>query len=274
MNGPNQGKACGRSVLQELESQLRELHAWGHFFNAEGMSANNHGQPSEQERSCDTGFLPLPSRLTKSRQAAGQRNKKGIMKIKPTSKKGGVLVELRSQETQIPQMPLAAPSVRLPVPFSLKRILVPMDFSECSRKALLYAVPFAKQFNAELILLHVVEPYPAVPELTTFEVETLNDGRRELEAACRAVSGEVPAHGELRNGLARLEIANAARELGIDLIVLSTHGRKGLSRMLLGSTAEMVVRHAPCPVLIVRENEREFLSDTPFLSQRNESHSV
>jgi universal stress protein A len=272
MNGPNQGKACGRSMLLELESHLGEIHAWGHFFNAEGMSANNYGQPSEQERSCDTGFLSLASGLTKSGQTAG--HKKGIMKIKPTSKKGGVLVELRSQETQMPQMPLASPSARIPAPFSVKRILVPMDFSECSSKALLYAVPFAKQFSAELILLHVAEPYLAVPELTTFDAATLNEGRRELEAACRAVSGEVPAHGEVRNGVAHLEIAKAAGELGIDLIILSTHGRKGLTRMLLGSTAEMVVRHAPCPVLIVREKEREFLSETPFLSQRNESNSV
>lgn len=178
------------------------------------------------------------------------------MKIKPTSKTGGVLVEIGPQES-FPSPSLFSPD---PLPaFSLKTILVPVDFSECSKKALQYAIPFARQFGAELKLLHVVEPYPAVPEMGPYDLDNINDGKAQLEAFRQAIGDAVPASTSLRTGMPHLEIAEAAKDLGIDLIILSTHGRSGLARMLLGSTAEKVVRHAPCPVLIVRESEREFV---------------
>jgi universal stress protein A len=71
----------------------------------------------------------------------------------------------------------------------------------------------------------------------------------------------VPSRAVVQTGNPELAIVDAAKELGIDLIILSTHGRTGLSRVLLGSTAEKVVRHAGCPVLIVREHEHEFIVD-------------
>lgn len=178
------------------------------------------------------------------------------MKIKPTSKTGGVLVELGPQESQLPS-PSFSPEV-LPA-FRLKKILVPVDFSDCSKKALQYAIPFARQFGADLKLLHVVEPYPAVPEMSPYDFDNIADGKAQLEALRQALGDAVPASTSLRAGMPHMEIAEAAREFGIDLIILSTHGRKGLSRMVLGSTAEKVVRRAPCPVLIVRESEREFV---------------
>src|SRR5689334_23116598 len=98
------------------------------------------------------------------------------MKFKPTSKSRGVVVELGPEETQIPAQSLATAPV-----FKLRKILVTIDFSDCSKKALAYAIPFARQFDAELNLLHVVEPYPAVPEMAPFDVETIEDGRLELE---------------------------------------------------------------------------------------------
>jgi universal stress protein A len=180
------------------------------------------------------------------------------MKIKPTSKNGGITVELGPQERQIPAQALKTPQV-----FKLQKILVPVDFSDCSRKALQYAIPFAKQFGAELILAHVVQPYPAVPEIVPLEVETVQDGRRELDALRKMVGDGIRSSVSLRTGDPHLEITRAATELGIDLIIISTHGHKGLTRMLLGSTAEKVVRHAPCPVLIVRETEREFIPCDP-----------
>jgi nucleotide-binding universal stress UspA family protein len=172
------------------------------------------------------------------------------MKVKPSPKNHGVVVELGREEAQIP-----AANV-----FNLKKILVPVDFSDCSKKALQYAIPFAKQFGAELILLSVVEPYPAVPEMAPTDFETLGDTRRELEALHQTVPKAVRARTSLRTGTPPVEIAEAAADLGADLIIISTHGRKGLTRMVLGSTAEKVVRHAPCPVLIVRETEREFIA--------------
>jgi universal stress protein A len=181
------------------------------------------------------------------------------MKIKPTSKTRGVVVELGPEESQIPAQSLATASV-----FKLRKILVPIDFSDCSKKALAYAIPFARQFGAELNLLHVVEPYPAVPEMAPFDAETTEDGRLELEALRKELGNAVSCSTLVRLGAPPTEITSAARDLDADLIVISTHGRKGLSRMFLGSTAEKVVRSAPCPVLIVRESEREFLPDQPI----------
>jgi len=147
---------------------------------------------------------------------------------------------------------------------------VPVDFSDCSKKALQYAIPFATQFDAELTLLHVVQPYPAVPEMAPVDVETIQDGRRELEALRKTIGDAVRSATSLCTGEPHLEIARVASELGIDLIILSTHGHKGLARMFLGSTTEKVVRHAPCPVLIVRESERDFVPGSSVPAHQNE----
>jgi universal stress protein A len=172
------------------------------------------------------------------------------MKIKPTSKPGGVVVELGPQERQIPAQTLSPSPL-----FNFKKILVPLDFSECSQKALQYATALARQFGAELELLHVVEPYPAVPEMYPIDVETVQDGKAELENLRGAIGRDVGSRISVRVGTPHLQIAEAARDLKADLIVISTHGRKGLSRAVLGSTTEKVVRHAPCPVLVVRETQ-------------------
>ncbi|PWU11601.1 MAG: universal stress protein [Verrucomicrobia bacterium] len=176
------------------------------------------------------------------------------MRIKPTTKTGGVLLELGPEEAQIP-----AQSLETARAFKLQKILVPVDFSDCSKKALHYAIPFARQFGAELKLLHVLAPYPAVPEMAPYDFDDIHDCREELNRLQKEIEGEVRSTTGLRKGLPHMEIAAAAREFGADLIIISTHGRKGFSRMLLGSTTEKVVRHAPCPVLIVRECEHEFV---------------
>jgi len=177
------------------------------------------------------------------------------MRIKPTAKAGGVLVELGPEEAQIPAQALqTAPE------FKIQKILVPVDFSDCSVKALQYAIPFARQFGAELKLLYVLEPYPAVPEMAPYDFDDLHDSHQELDALAKAIEGGVRSSTSLRKGMPHTEIAEAAREFGADLIIISTHGRKGFSRLLLGSTSEKVVRNAPCPVLIVRECEHEFIA--------------
>ena len=178
------------------------------------------------------------------------------MKIKPTSNNRGVVVELGAEETQIPTQSLAAAPI-----FKLRKILVPIDFSDCSKKALNYAIPFATQFGAELILLHVLEPYPAAPEMMPYDAESIEHSRLEMEALRKELGEVGPCSTVVRKGPPSTEITNAARDLDADLIIISTHGRKGLSRMFLGSTAERVVRSAPCPVLIVRECEHEFVPD-------------
>jgi universal stress protein A len=182
--------------------------------------------------------------------------KGNTMKIKPTSKTGGVLVELGPGETQIPAQSVATTSE-----FRLNKILIPIDFSDCSKRALEYAMPFAKHFGAELNLLHVVEPYPAVPEILPYDSKTIDDSRQELQRIQKGLGDPIASSVSLRSGTPHLEIAAAAREGGADLIIIATHGRKGFSRFFLGSTTEKVVRYASCPVLIVRNCESQLVSN-------------
>ena len=149
----------------------------------------------------------------------------------------------------------------------LKQILVPMDFSGCSRKALEYAVPFAEQLGARISLLHVVEPVVA-PEFASLLVmekdKAMKTARGELNLVC--TQQEIPMRlireTLVRYGTPFQEIADAARGLKADLIIIGTHGYRGLKHALIGSTTERVVRHAPCPVLVVRQREHEFIQST------------
>lgn len=141
-----------------------------------------------------------------------------------------------------------------------KRILVPVDFSRPSRRAVRFAREWAARFGSEIFLLHVIEPWgavsafgagPVAPPLPPLDFHA--QARAELEKLAReefSDSAKVSVH--LRDGAAYDEIATAARDLGADLIIIATHGRTGLAHILMGSTAERVVRHAPCPVLTLR----------------------
>jgi universal stress protein A len=143
-------------------------------------------------------------------------------------------------------------------PPSLRRILVPIDFSGASRQALKYAVPLAQEFGGVVHLVHVVEPIylsgevtPGYVGLDTSALAKTAQGHLEALAG-EQLPPEVAGQTLVRTGVPYDEIGAVAKELEIDLIVLTTHGRTGLARALLGSTAERVVRHAPCPVLTVR----------------------
>jgi len=150
---------------------------------------------------------------------------------------------------------------------TLHRILVPIDFSEHSRNALKYAIPFAEQFRASIDLIYVVEPtiYPADFSFgqigfPNVEEELRTRGGQELDALLeKEISGRVPARRIVRTGKPFYEINQYAHEERIDLIIIATHGHTGVEHMLFGSTAEKVVRKAPCPVLVVREGEHEFI---------------
>jgi len=149
--------------------------------------------------------------------------------------------------------------------FQLQTVIVPVDFSSFSDKALDYAVVFAQQFGASLVLLHVVEPmvypenYLTVPAVSDdINTSLMKAGEEKLAAQCAHFNGEsVSVKPMTRLGRPYVEITEAAKELEADLIVLATHGHTGLKHVLLGSTAERVVRHAPCPVLTVRGPEHE-----------------
>jgi nucleotide-binding universal stress UspA family protein len=148
----------------------------------------------------------------------------------------------------------------------LKRILVPVDFSSLSKKAVHYATRLAQQFDAEIDLIHVVEPQ-IPPAFDGFMVAppTVSNGAGascagRLKTLVNSVrkTGVVRVGSTVRAGLAAYEIVEAAKELDVDLIVIATHGYTGWKHFAIGSTAERVVRAAPCPVLVVREKEHEF----------------
>lgn len=150
---------------------------------------------------------------------------------------------------------------------SLKRILVPVDFSPLSTKALHYATRFAQQFGAELNLFHVVEPeippafdgfMIAPPVISNCETTSYTNRLNRLANSVRT-AGVSQVQSAVRTGLAAFEIVEAAKELDVDLIVIATHGYTGWKHFAIGSTAERVVRAAPCPVLVVREKEHEFV---------------
>jgi nucleotide-binding universal stress UspA family protein len=150
----------------------------------------------------------------------------------------------------------------VPLVFSLKNILVPIDFSDTSRKALQYAVPFAKQFEAKITLLHVVD-LPMYPQefgyLLVDESQALDNQKKCLaDLAGRTIPPELLAQTIVRRGVSWDTVVAVARETQADLIITTTHGYTGLKHVLMGSTAERIVRHAPCPVLVVREREHEF----------------
>jgi nucleotide-binding universal stress UspA family protein len=149
----------------------------------------------------------------------------------------------------------------------LKKILYPTDFSRCAEQALTHAVHFAEQYGAQLHMLHAVILHaydPNNPEMVFPSLED-EDLRRQLNelagqkmqvaAAAHGAEGLVVRHVEDRGISAAAVILDYAERNDMDLIVMGTHGRRGLSHMLLGSVAEEVVRQAHCPVLTVRERQ-------------------
>ncbi len=147
---------------------------------------------------------------------------------------------------------------------AIKKILCPTDLSDECRPALAMACEWAKQFGAELHLLHVVaglsNPYPYLgpPFNEAMSWETMiRQKARDALTACELPEGFALLRvvRELRSGSPVAQIEEYAKEKGIDLIVMGTHGRSGFSHLLLGSVAENVVRRAPCSVLTVRPAE-------------------
>jgi len=141
----------------------------------------------------------------------------------------------------------------------IKRILVPVDFSAPSMQALDYAIDFGKPFNPEFVVIFVVElAYYADPSgLTDTAGMVLNElerfGHEQLgRLAANLSKRHVTARTVLQIGTPSYVIVEMAKRLSADLIIMSTHGRTGLSHLLIGSVAEKVVRSATCPVLTVR----------------------
>jgi nucleotide-binding universal stress UspA family protein len=153
----------------------------------------------------------------------------------------------------------------------IKTILLPTDGSECSGKAMAYALSFAKQYGARVVALHVIDQrweeqtrivFAEVGQDLTQKIRNGygEEARRILrEAADTAAKAGISVETRALTGVPHEDILRVARELPADLIILGTHGRTGMSHLLMGSVAEKVVRKAPCPVLTVRQEEHDFV---------------
>ncbi|MFZ5493789.1 MAG: universal stress protein [Verrucomicrobiota bacterium] len=133
----------------------------------------------------------------------------------------------------------------------LLRILVPLDFSGKSRQALRYAVPLAQKFSARIHLVHVLPDPGKTPQDEQIR-QRLAAMKRLGQTAAQLMPPRLRAENAVLTGKPADEILALAQKNAIDLIVLTTKGRSGLRRALVGSTAEHIMRHAPCPVMSVR----------------------
>ena len=149
----------------------------------------------------------------------------------------------------------------------IRSILLPTDFSECGDYAIPYATWLARTFGASILCVHVIEPMvPAVGYSGMTEPLPLADITEQLQDSASRALPKIAEREEcagldvqelIVQGEAAAEIVRVAKERQVDLIVVSSHGRTGLGRILFGSTAEAVVRHAPCPVLVVKASQEQ-----------------
>ena len=144
---------------------------------------------------------------------------------------------------------------------TIHRVLAPTDFSDSSVPAVRYAAELAGKFGAELVLLHVVQDLTLVvpdvmmplPVATPALNEMVEGAKAGLATFAQKLGlDSLRPKTEVRIGAPAAEIVAAAGDLKADLLCIGTHGRTGLAHFLLGSVAERIVRHAPCPVLTVR----------------------
>lgn len=175
------------------------------------------------------------------------------MSINPSNVPSGVVLDA-------PRLPCSQDKAGGAFPFVIERILVPIDFSELSRKALGYAVALARSTGARLILLHVVRRERrksatrmiASPQFEQGKWQQLDESERQLvELRRREIGREPESEAIVQLGNPWREIVHAAKTWHVDLILMATHGTRRLHRILKPSTAERVVRSAPCPVLVV-----------------------
>ena len=148
---------------------------------------------------------------------------------------------------------------------SLKKILCPIDHSDCSKEALKYAVSFAMKDGAKLYLLHIIDIRSFNESLNEMPTqipdnETLQQLRiKLLNCIPEEMRDDMDVEAIVIQGIPFAEIISTSREKEIDMIVMGSHGRTGISHIMLGSVSEKVARKAPCPVLITRQPNHKFV---------------
>ena len=147
-----------------------------------------------------------------------------------------------------------------------KRLLVPLDLEEPNPPALAKAEAIARRNGSEVTLVHVLEPFiqgvqgidGIVPTVEEVNFQLLEQAKQRLERIRAEVAAKgVNCHAIVEMGKPWHIIVEVARKIAADLVVISTHGRKGLQHVLMGSTAERVVQHASCSVLVVRDSRKQ-----------------
>lgn len=148
----------------------------------------------------------------------------------------------------------------------VRKILVPIDFSTASTHAFCLALRFATELGSAITLIHVLEPETPLtlagrPATTAFPDEELAGMEKNLRDLIETAdaAGLPGPHSIIRTGLASHEILKAARDLDVDLIIIGAHGLTSWKHFAIGSTADCVTRGAPCPVLVVRAKEHDFV---------------
>ncbi|TLU82598.1 MAG: universal stress protein [Chlorobium sp.] len=150
--------------------------------------------------------------------------------------------------------------------FKIHSILCPVDFSDASRKAVQYAREFASSMGSSIYLLNVVEPRPMAVDITLNYVPLEEDlekaAQEDLDVVLQDLLGaDLKAECAVEIGNPADVILDKSGDPEINLVIMGSHGKKGLSRFIMGSVAETVVRKAQCPVLIVKAEEKEFIGD-------------
>jgi nucleotide-binding universal stress UspA family protein len=146
----------------------------------------------------------------------------------------------------------------------MKTILVPVDFSSCSREGLRYAIAFANEFGAKITLLHATYlgyvyscEGTAIYDIPGLQKAAMKAAERKMRELVRSLDfGAVKFETAFTDGSPVVDICAFAKNHDVDLIITSTHGFTGFTHVLIGSVAEQVVRHAPCPVLVVPSHPR------------------
>ncbi len=148
----------------------------------------------------------------------------------------------------------------------IKTILCPVDFSDASRNAVRYAKEFAKNMHASIYLLNIIEPRPMAVDISLSYVPVEEELEKAASDDLREILRELASDGVkaecgVEIGTPSDVILETIDKLDVNLVIMGSHGKKGLSRLIMGSVAETVVRKANCPVLTVKAEEREFIAD-------------
>ncbi len=147
---------------------------------------------------------------------------------------------------------------------TLKKILVPVDFSDCSVAALKAAINIARQFEAKILALHVIHDPAEAPGFYASQkagkkvFRNMEDSATQMmeEFASKRLRKYDKHECHVRPGIPATQILQIAEEKKVDMIAMGTHGRGGLDRLMLGSVADRVIRSSQCPVLIVRDGQK------------------